>query len=101
MPVWLFILLVLPMAIDGFTQLFGLRESTPGLRFITGALMGAATVWFAYPYVEEAMSDVVRQSKPPSRSGSTSRAGSESARCRFWTNRRRLALYLALVTGTA
>lgn len=60
MPVWLFVLLLLPIALDGFTQLFGLRTSVPALRFFTGALMGAATVWFAYPYVEEAMRDVVK-----------------------------------------
>jgi uncharacterized membrane protein len=65
LPLWLYLVLLLPIAIDGFTQLFGLRESTPELRFITGALMGAATVWFAYPYVEEAMNDVVRQATPP------------------------------------
>jgi uncharacterized membrane protein len=64
MPVWLYLVMLLPTAIDGFTQLFGLRESTPELRFITGAIMGAATVWFAYPYVEEAMADVIRQAKP-------------------------------------
>lgn len=61
MPLWLYLLMLLPIAVDGFTQLFGLRESTPELRFLTGALMGAATVWFAYPYVEDAMGDVVRQ----------------------------------------
>lgn len=65
LPLWLYLVLLLPIAIDGFTQLFGLRESSPELRFFTGALMGAATVWFAYPYVEEAMGDVVRQAKPP------------------------------------
>lgn len=78
MPVWLYAVLLLPLAIDGFTQLFGLRESTPELRFITGALMGAATVWFAYPYVEEAMTDVIRQTKPAVRPGgpaSEERAG--------------------------
>lgn len=61
LPVWMYLVFfVLPTAIDGFTQLFGLRESTPLLRFITGALLGAGTVWFAYPYVEEAMRDVTR-----------------------------------------
>jgi uncharacterized membrane protein len=60
MPWWLYALLLLPVAVDGFTQLFGLRTSVPELRFFTGALMGAATVWFAYPYVEEAMRDVMR-----------------------------------------
>ncbi len=65
MPVWVFALFLLPIAIDGFSQLFGLRTSTPALRFLTGALMGAATVWFAYPYVEEAMQDVVKNAPPP------------------------------------
>ncbi len=61
LPVWMYLVFfVLPTAIDGFTQLFGLRESTALLRFVTGALLGAGTVWFAYPYVEDAMGDVVR-----------------------------------------
>ncbi len=65
MPVWMLVLFLLPVAIDGTTQLFGLRESTPDLRFFTGALMGAAVTMFAYPYVEEAMSDVLRQQAKP------------------------------------
>jgi uncharacterized membrane protein len=52
-------LLVLPMAIDGLTQLFGLRESTWLLRTVTGAMFGAASVWLAYPYVDDAMQDVI------------------------------------------
>jgi len=42
-------LLILPMAIDGFTQLFGWRESTWELRVLTGLLFGAASVWLLYP----------------------------------------------------
>jgi len=42
-------LLILPMALDGFTQLFGWRESTWELRVLTGVLFGAASVWFLYP----------------------------------------------------
>ena len=55
MPVWLYGLLLVPMAVDGLTQLFGLRESNWLLRLITGAIFGAATVLLAYPYVQEAM----------------------------------------------
>jgi uncharacterized membrane protein len=57
MPVGLFaVLSVLPIAVDGFTQLFGLRESTWLLRTVTGGLFGVGTVWLALPRVDEAMS---------------------------------------------
>ena len=45
-------LLITPMAIDGFTQLFGWRESTVELRTLTGALFGFASVWLIYPRVD-------------------------------------------------
>jgi uncharacterized membrane protein len=52
-------LLCLPMAVDGFGQLFGLWDSTPWRRVITGALFGAACIWLAYPHVEAGMKDVL------------------------------------------
>jgi len=55
----LYILFVLPMAIDGITQMVGLRMSNWWLRGITGALFGAASIWLAYPYVDDAMQDVI------------------------------------------
>ena len=64
MPLWLFALFVLPAAVDGLTQLFGLRESSWYLRLMTGALFGSGLVWLSYPYVEEAMADVVQTSSP-------------------------------------
>jgi uncharacterized membrane protein/glutaredoxin len=59
---------ILPIAIDGFSQLlsqpplgfFAYRESTPLLRSITGFLFGLTTAWFGYPIVEESMVDVRR-----------------------------------------
>ena len=68
---WAYVLVgVLPMAVDGGYQwltyvvasfLPGLsivpHETTPLLRTITGALFGWATVWLAYPYVEETMDE--------------------------------------------
>jgi uncharacterized membrane protein len=60
LPLWLYGVLLLPIVIDGVTQLFGLRESDWLLRVLTGALFGSATVWLAYPYVEESMTDVSR-----------------------------------------
>lgn len=44
--------LISPMALDGFTQLFGWRESTAELRIATGALFGVASVWLFYPRVD-------------------------------------------------
>ena len=64
LPIKGYLLLLVPMLIDGATQLVGLRESTWTLRIITGMLFGVATVWLAYPYVEEAMSDAARAGRP-------------------------------------
>ena len=56
---WLvFVLFLLPMAIDGGLQFIGLRESTPLLRVITGGLFGLGAIWLAYPYFEMGMQDV-------------------------------------------
>lgn len=48
------------MALDGFTQLFGFRESTWELRLITGALFALSCVWFGFPYLEQAFADMRR-----------------------------------------
>lgn len=66
-PIW-FVFGILPIAIDGVSQLFAgaplpllsqipARESTPALRTATGFLFGLMNVWMAYPYVEESMQD--------------------------------------------
>jgi uncharacterized membrane protein len=47
-----FLLLAVPMALDGFSQALGLRESTWQLRTLTGALFGLGCVWFGYPLFE-------------------------------------------------
>ena len=52
-PWWVWMLMILPMAIDGTTQMFGLRESTWELRVITGTLFGLANVWFALPLIQK------------------------------------------------
>lgn len=54
----LYLLLITPMALDGFTQLFGWRESTWELRTLTGGLFGAASVWLLFPYFERGMREV-------------------------------------------
>ncbi|MGZ3601267.1 MAG: DUF2085 domain-containing protein [Ktedonobacterales bacterium] len=56
-PWWLWIVGMLPMALDGGTQLFGLRESNVWLRLLTGAIFGLATAWFTLPQIQAAASD--------------------------------------------
>lgn len=52
---WKFWLLAMvPMALDGGTQLFGWRESNAGLRILTGVIFGLATAWFMLPQIEAA-----------------------------------------------
>jgi uncharacterized membrane protein len=67
LPFKVFLLFLVPIAIDGLTQLLGgivpfmpARESTWLLRTITGALFGIGGVWLAYPYIDEGMRDVQR-----------------------------------------
>ncbi len=69
---WAYLLLgLVPMGLDGGYQLLSYvlplvlpaislepYETTPLMRLITGVLFGWATVWFAYPYVQESMDDV-------------------------------------------
>ena len=55
-----FLILTLPLAVDGVTQLFGLRESTPPGRVVTGALFGIALVWTFYPRLETQVFEELR-----------------------------------------
>jgi len=71
LPWWAYVGLgLVPMAADGGYQWISNAanilapqlpissyESTPLLRVITGALFGLATVWMAYPYIQEAMDE--------------------------------------------
>ena len=60
-----FMLGIVPIALDGGTQLisqlgifpFPARESTPFLRTATGLLFGAMNIWMAYPHVDQAMKE--------------------------------------------
>lgn len=63
-PLWLYLMLgLVPIGLDGFSQLLSappislwpVRESTPLLRTVTGALFGFMNAWLALPYLEEAM----------------------------------------------
>ena len=74
LPVWAFLLIGLgPIAFDGFSQLFSqyivalapqgaavlnilpLRESTPLMRTVTGALFGISLAWLTYPHIDKSM----------------------------------------------
>lgn len=56
----LWLLLIVPMAIDGLTQLVGWRESDLLLRTLTGILFGLGGAWFIYPRIEEVAQDLAR-----------------------------------------
>jgi uncharacterized membrane protein len=58
-----FALFCLPMAVDGFGQLFGLWESTWISRVATGGLFGVATVLLVYPYLQRGMAEVQTATK--------------------------------------
>jgi uncharacterized membrane protein len=61
---------MLPMALDGGTQLFGLRESDWFLRLLTGAIFGLATAWFALPQIQDAAEPAPAYAPiPPRRTG--------------------------------
>jgi uncharacterized membrane protein len=47
-----FLIALLPIAIDGGLQLFGIRESTPLSRTVTGALFGVATGLLLLPELD-------------------------------------------------
>jgi uncharacterized membrane protein len=57
----LWLLLILPMALDGGTQLLGWRESNVILRTITGFLFGLGAAWFILPRFEEIARDMAPQ----------------------------------------
>ena len=78
LPLWAFLIFGLgPIALDGFSQLLGqygtalpglgfintvfpLRESTPFLRTLTGALFGFMLVWLTYPHIDKGMQGTER-----------------------------------------
>jgi len=60
LPLKLFVLLSIPITLDGAGQLLALWESTWWSRVLSGALFGMACAWLAYPYIESGMRDVLR-----------------------------------------
>ena len=64
-PWWIWVLMILPMAVDGFTQMFGLRESTWLLRVITGTLFGLGNIWFVLPMIQKTLDETPVQQPVP------------------------------------
>jgi uncharacterized membrane protein len=58
-PIW-FILALVPIALDGGTQLIGLRESTNFLRLLTGAIAGFAFSFYCVPLMNKAFAETRR-----------------------------------------
>ncbi|MCD6227582.1 DUF2085 domain-containing protein [Candidatus Micrarchaeota archaeon] len=48
-PIWLFVLLILPLAVDGTLQFVGLHHSNNMLRIVTGLLSGIAVPIYLLP----------------------------------------------------
>jgi uncharacterized membrane protein len=68
-----YLLFVIPMAIDGLWQLvtsplyllpfLPVHESTAELRTITGALFGIGSVWLVFPHVDRAMNEAYQDAR--------------------------------------
>jgi len=50
---------IIPMAVDGLTQMLGWRHSNFELRLITGSLFAIGSAWLVFPYLEQGFQDVV------------------------------------------
>lgn len=53
-----FLLLIVPMAIDGGGQFIGLWSSTWLTRVVTGTLFGVACIGLTFPYIDQGMREV-------------------------------------------
>lgn len=58
LPWRLYLVLNVPLVIDGLIQLLGLWESTPFRRVLTGSLFGLSSVWLCHPYLEQGFADI-------------------------------------------
>jgi len=58
-PWWFWVLMILPIAFDGTSQMFGLRESTWELRILTGTLFGLGNMWFALPFIQKTLHETM------------------------------------------
>jgi len=61
--IWILILAAVPVAMDGGTQLIGMRESTNALRLFTGAIIGFIIPFFLVPLVNDLLYVVSNRKK--------------------------------------
>ncbi len=59
-PIWLLFAMI-PIGIDGLTQLVGLRESTNELRVITGAIVGFACAFYLVPVFNQIFNSIFNE----------------------------------------
>jgi hypothetical protein len=71
--------MIVPIAWDGITQMFGLRESTWVLRVITGTLFGFGNVWFALPLMQKTLLETTPPPLPMRRPSPTSAVALQQA----------------------
>lgn len=72
LPWWAWLILILPMAWDGITQMFGWRESSWELRVLTGTLFGLANVLFVLPMIQKTLLETPAYITPAQNTQSTS-----------------------------
>ncbi|HLY31588.1 MAG TPA: DUF2085 domain-containing protein, partial [Ktedonobacterales bacterium] len=53
---------MIPMALDGGTQLFGWHESNTLLRLLTGSIFGLMTAWFLFRQIDDSSQPVAQPS---------------------------------------
>jgi uncharacterized membrane protein len=58
---WILVAACVPIAIDGFTQLFGWRESTDFLRLVTGAIVGVVLPFYILPMLNSIFAMVMER----------------------------------------
>jgi uncharacterized membrane protein len=65
--IWILVLAAVPVAIDGGTQLIGMRESTSTLRLFTGAIIGFVIPLFLIPLVNDLIYVISNKKKTKAR----------------------------------
>jgi len=64
LPLRIYGLCLVPAAVDGIAQLLGIRDSTPLLRSLTGAIFGAGSAWLILTYLDAELRDSASRANP-------------------------------------